>query len=293
MKTETLKVVNPFYERVGKEYLARKNSKQNLVPVSSPEVNQPSNKQQEKFEPISSTDSFSYTLLRGSFGKSIFDEYQSRLKGDYNNNPALNVLNWLPDKEIVEGSNPFAAVLINEILIEQGLRIATHADLEKIISNYSLLLQGNYEDSGLILKSFKDKECTNAYFANDFNSQLFFKYSVNLPIMIPLTELHLVKDMTSPYKLRFNLKDSANIFDNLSILNKSGSFYSEDVDEQTGLPKNRNELGQRHLFALNSGLSRIILTTNLAIDSDVTYLDVSDNTGRIVIINENISEGKK
>ena len=43
-QTEKLGVVNPFYERVGKEYLARAKAKENIVPVSQPEVNQQENK---------------------------------------------------------------------------------------------------------------------------------------------------------------------------------------------------------------------------------------------------------
>ena len=115
MKQEKLNVVNPFYERVGQQYLARK-EQEKLKPVVVPEV-----KREENIVPVNFENSFEYSFLNGVLGKSVMDEYYQLVKKDYNNNSVLNVLYCFPNvafadeddisESHIDGSNPFAVVL--------------------------------------------------------------------------------------------------------------------------------------------------------------------------------------
>ncbi len=88
--------------------------------------------------------------LRREFGKEVLDEYNGRAKSDYDNAGALKVLSY--SDGVVKGSNPFAVVLINQIVKENRLRAATQADLERALSA-GVDLSGTYTDSALVLRS--------------------------------------------------------------------------------------------------------------------------------------------
>src|SRR3989304_9360456 len=88
-------------------------------------------------------------FLEGDFGKAFLDEYKGRVKSDYNGNSKLDILRY--GDNIVKGSNPFAVVLANQILRQEGLRTASQADLEKALRVGTLNLIGTYEDTALVL----------------------------------------------------------------------------------------------------------------------------------------------
>ena len=71
--------------------------------------------------------------------------------GNYQNVEALNILSFA--NNVVKGSNPFAFVLLNQILKEKGMWVATPKDLERILKNNKLDLKGTYGDSALVLRS--------------------------------------------------------------------------------------------------------------------------------------------
>ena len=75
-------------------------------------------------------------LLEGDFGRAVLDEYRQRAKKQYHGAYPLNCLSFCDN--IVQGSNPYAAVLVNQIVREKGLRTATPSDLEKIFRTDSL-----------------------------------------------------------------------------------------------------------------------------------------------------------
>src|SRR3989344_47429 len=85
--------------------------------------------------------------------KEMYDEALGKIKADYGNNPILLKVQWDEEAEIAKGSNPYYAALINTIFREQGIRTATQADLENILTNKILDLNGTYEDSGIVLRS--------------------------------------------------------------------------------------------------------------------------------------------
>ena len=150
----------------------------------------------------------SYSFLEGNFGRQILEEYNQLVQGEYQNAPALQQLFFADD--VVKGSNPFAFILLNKILTQKKMRIATPADLERALEKESINLRGTYGDSGLVLRSESDP---NEYLARQLASQVKEKgHNVGGDtIMIPLTGLELRYDADSPHKLSFQLTDSSGI----------------------------------------------------------------------------------
>ncbi|MBS3073773.1 hypothetical protein J4465_03190 [Candidatus Pacearchaeota archaeon] len=137
-------------------------------------------------------------FLEGDFGKEFLKEYKGRVEKDYNDSDSLNVLKY--DNGIVKGSNHFAVVLANAILSQEGLRTANQADLEKILRAKTLTLNGQYEDSGLCLRS---ESSPNEYLAKQLMTQLKARGKVKLPVILNLNDLELIKDSNSNYGNQF------------------------------------------------------------------------------------------
>ena len=156
----------------------------------------------------------------GDFGKAFLQEYRARVKADYSDISALNVLSY--SDNVAKGSNPFAVVLANQILRQERLRVATQADLEKALKMGALNLRGTYEDTGLVLRS---EDNPNANLAKNLMSQVKSRNKKQkFPVMIPLTELELKTDGNSNHGLAFNLREDAEVIYS-PILNKPGNFY--------------------------------------------------------------------
>jgi hypothetical protein len=231
-------------------------------------------------------------ILGGDFGKAVLQEYKQIAETKYKGADALDVLSY--EDSIIKGSNPFAVVLVNQIVGQEGLRTATPADLERAIrlnkvnQELGLNLRGTYEDTGLVLRSESEP---NEYLAKDVAKQIKAR-DVKLPVMIPLNGLELVNDSKSEHDLSFKLKENAQIIP-ASILNKNGYFTSEMVDEQTGLPKQVGENGDRYLYTRNSGLSGLYLDGGLDLDSDWGYLAGSYSGARVVVVGDSAVNPEK
>lgn len=221
-------------------------------------------------------------FLVGDFGKAVLEEYNGRVKADYNNNDNLKVLSYNEDDGIVKGSNPFAVVLVNQIVEQEGLRTASQADLERILKVKALPLIGQYEDSSLVLRLDSNP---NSYLAKHLNEQLKERdKKLKLPIMIPLNGLKLEADSDSSYGLAFKLKEDAEIF-YAPILNQCGYFNSEDVDKKTGLTtKTRRYEGERYNYTAERGLRGLCLSRVFGTDSYGDGLAASDEEGRVVLV---------
>jgi len=222
-------------------------------------------------------------FLRGDFGKAVLEEYKGRVSQDYDNSKGLKVLSY--SDGLVKGSNPFAVVLVNQILRQEGLRTATQADLEKILGTNAFDLTGTYEDSALVLRSEGDP---NSYLAKDLHAQVNERLGkkAKLPVMIPLAGLNLVKDQDSDYGLAFKLRENSEIMYAPILNEKNGSKFSyENIDENTGLPKETGN-GNRTLYTIKTGLSWLNLGWNLGLYSDWgDYgLAYSDGDGRVVAV---------
>lgn len=224
-------------------------------------------------------------FLEGDFGKAFLEEYQGRVSADYANLKTLNVLRY--DNKVVKGSNPFAVVLANQILRQEGLRTATQADLEKALNLGVMPLKATYVDTGLVLRTEEDKNFSmNAPLARDLARQVKargIKFSSKNPVMIPLTGLE-IETAGNVYGLTFRLRENAEIYEAI-ILREGGSFDSKDIDEKTGLPAKLTN-GNRKLYTRNSGLSRLCLVDGLGLASVNGFLDVSYEYGRVVVVKE-------
>ncbi|MDD5649903.1 MAG: hypothetical protein PHF86_05700 [Candidatus Nanoarchaeia archaeon] len=212
----------------------------------------------------------------------FLEEYNRINQTEYGSNPYLNVLKFRDNIDnIIKGSNPFAIVLANQILSQEGLRVARQSDLEKLIKIDPNYLKGTYEDTGLVLRNKQDPD---SYLAQDLIKQLKLRdRKLKLPIMIPLTELILQKDQNSIYGLSFKLKESADVIYS-SILNEENSkFSSEDINEKTGLP-NKLGNGNRNFYTRNSGLSGLFLYRGLDLNSYDVGLGYSNLDGRVVVV---------
>jgi len=217
-------------------------------------------------------------MLQGDFGKEVLAEYKGRAVKDYANASALGVLEY--SSGVVKGSNPYAVVLVNQILNENGMRTVTPADLEKALQA-GFNLSGTYEDSALVLRS---KDEPNSYLAKNLADQIGLRQKVKYPIMIPLNGFELITDPHAPQGLAFKLRDDAEII-YAPILNKQGNFTSENIDLRTGLPKKVGE-GNRFLYARNSGLSGLYLDRILYLGSDDWDLAYSDSGGRVCVVED-------
>ena len=223
-------------------------------------------------------------FLEGDFGKEVLNEYKGRAK-DYNNQH-LDILSYKDN--IVQGSNPFAIVLMNKVLNEEGLKTASQSDLGKAIKLNALNFNGTYEDTALILRNENNP---NSYLAKHLMKQIKERNkNAKTPIMITLNQLELVKDSNSDYGLAFKLKEGAELYENVKILNKeTGNFSSEDMDEKIGLPIKLGK-GNRTLHTRDSGLSRLCLGRNLGLSARDDDLANSDSDGRVVVVSGEATE---
>jgi len=214
------------------------------------------------------------TFLSGDFGRDFLDEYQGRAQTDYKNADVLNILRT--DKDIVKGSNPYAVVLANKILRQEGLRTATPADVERILKSGDLALGGVYIDTALVLRN---EDEPNKYLAGDLIKQLGKK---KLPVMIPLAGLDLRVDSNAPNGLAFNIREDAQVIYDKILNSGNGNFNSEDINEKTGLP-NKLGNGNRTLYAIDSGLSGFCLGRYSGLGSGGGPLGSSGGYGRVVV----------
>lgn len=219
--------------------------------------------------------------LNGDFGKEVLDEFNTLVTKDYEGVNALDVLKY--SNGVVKGSNPFAVVLMNQVVRPLGLRTASPADLERALEA-GVDLRGTYEDSALVLRS---KSNPNAYLAGNLMEQVKARGEVNSAVVIPLYGLDLVKDQNSDYGFAFKLREDAEIIE-APILNRNTGNFKE-VDPKTGLPTKLGE-GSRTSYTRKDGLSRVCLYRDLDLGSNNDVLADSGEGGRVILAS---TEGAK
>ena len=235
----------------------------------------------------------SATFLKGNFGKAVLLEYIWRNKEYFCCNPQLKVLTFYED--IVNGSNSYAAVLINQILNQRGLRIGNPTDLGRILKNNIQDLIGKSVDFALVLRNENEP---NGYLAKDLIQQLVLQgRKIEMPIMIPLTSLELKIEEKAPHGLGFKLREKSRIIQS-HILNEDTYFSLNDIDKATGLPYKTKNIGEGFLYTRNSGLSRMYLRvlppkryserrySSIAIHADLEGLSISDSNDRIIVMHK-------
>jgi len=124
----------------------------------------------------------------------------------------------------------------------------------------------------------RTNEEPNSYLANDLIAQLG---NIELPVMIPFNNAELRNDDNSPYGLAFNI--IGEIIYALILNSIPGYFSSEDIDEETGLPKKLGK-GKRIFYTRNTGLCNICMLGNFDVCTSDEYLALSGYDGRIVIV---------
>ena len=227
-------------------------------------------------------------FLEGEFGRDINEKVQ----GKYGKYSAIKNVVFTDD--IVKGSNPFYAVAVQEFLPE-NIRVATQADLERILKMSSLQLKEQYEDSSLVWRSNQEP---NKYLAKDIYRQ-FKSNGIELieekAYVIPLFTLKLREDENSPHKLAFDIVDlTLQSYFEAPILNEASrqKFNSDDIDEKIGLPKRVGTNGDRTLYTRNSrdytiknsGVCWLCLNWDLYANSNGELLASSGASGRVVCV---------
>ena len=227
-------------------------------------------------------------FLEGDFGKEVDEEVQ----GKYGKFNTIKEIGYSKKAKLVEGSNPFYVIAVNQVLRENNLKIrtATQADLEKISKSEEMQLKGFYEDTALVLRN---KEEPNKYLAQNLIKQIKNrKENIRFPVMIPLNTLELKEDSNSEYGLSFKLRDDSEIIYS-PILNKpAGNFSSKDINKRTGLPKELGT-GNRTLYTRESGFSRLFLGRGLDLCAYWGSLAVSNSNGRVVVVSGEATSQKK
>lgn len=222
-------------------------------------------------------------FLGKDFGKEVDQEVRSR----HPNLPNISNINY--ENKVVQGSNPFYVVAVNEVLRQEGLRTATPLDLEKVLKSGVLQLEGHYEDSALVLRSENDYYQPNDNLARSLHKQVIARDSkAKYPVMIPLSGLELQADQDSSYGLSFKLTDEAKLI-YAPILTRDGSFRSENIDEETGLPTKLDSNGNRKIWTRQDGLSRVCLIRDLGLYSYWDDLGSSYSDGWVVVVSDAVA----
>lgn len=227
--------------------------------------------------------------VRGSFidgpdAEELLKEFNGKADADYRGNSILKVLTY--DRGIVKGSNPFAVVLINQLLRANDLpiRTATPADLGSFVDSGMLPLRGYSEDVALVVRTGKDSYEPNVSLTQDLVKQLKARGvtpKAKNPIMIPLDGLDLV-NANNPYGLAFKLGNYAEFIKAPPLVGKNHLKRFLRTGG-TGLPLFNIE-GNRVLYTSKDALSRLYLDTDLGLRSRWGELDDSSLGGRIVLV---------
>ncbi|MEA3514162.1 MAG: hypothetical protein U9R34_01665 [Nanoarchaeota archaeon] len=187
--------------------------------------------------------------LGGEFGEKVLEEYHKIAKAEYNGlHNSLGILSMYEGK--VRGSNPFSAVLINQILRNKGImRIATPADLEMVFQQEPSCL-GSYHNTALVLRA----QCKyNSILNQNLVEQVRIRDGrIKYPAVIPLADLELDdpnSDLSfdSGYGLAFKLREDAEVIHAPQLVGRNNELTFSRCDNK-GVPIVRIEDGNRYLL---------------------------------------------
>ena len=221
--------------------------------------------------------------------RALGEEINKKIQNKYGKFEPINKIIYNPKTRLIEGSNPFYVVAVQEFLPE-GIRVVTQADLEKILKNNLLPLKNHYEDSGLVWRSNQEP---NEYLAKDIKKQFKAKgiaLKENSAYVFPLFSLRLRADEHSPCKLSFNLTDETlkAYFEAPILMSKDINFINlNDMNEKTGLLNKISDQsfpGNRRLWTIHSGLARLYLDGVLYLGSGYEDLAYSLGAGQVVCV---------
>jgi hypothetical protein len=221
-----------------------------------------------------------YLLGDDEFGTAVLAEYATRVRNEFNDNPALKILKM--GGGVVHGSNPFAVCLI-DMIVRPRCRVATPVDLQAILasrgkSSFPEKMRGGYKDAALVLRTVS---YPNVYIAQKLGGQIDVK--MERPVCIFLSGLQLVNDPESPCGLCFKFTRDTRAFSAPVLDSPSGHFDNANVDPATGLPKSISGEG-RYFYGMPEGLARFYLGRGSSLDTIWDELANSQADGRIVIV---------
>lgn len=198
---------------------------------------------------------------------------------------AFESLNIFRDNEgDLNGSNCFAPIVLRKFLLE-GTRLATMADLGRVIEIDSKSFNYLGSDTGLVLRTAGDSCKKNDFLAKDLAEQLKKrKIILNSPKVIYFDALDLRKqDRDSPYGLAYNLNERAalgvNIIDAPELMNDMGF---KTINEK-GIPV-KDENGSKNLYTRQEGLSRFYLDGISSINSSDDDLNNTFDFDQVVVV---------
>ena len=222
-------------------------------------------------------------FLRGDFGKEVLDEFNERVKAEYKGSGSLKVLSSYDD--VIRGSNPFAVVLVNQIIRSGGFRTATPADLERVLEQGEFNFGSCCNDTALVLRS----QCGyNVRLAQHLAKQVKdMKGKFEYPIMVPLVGLDLDDpssevSINSGYGLAFRLREDAEIIHSPQLAKENHGQTFNRGDEK-GLPI-LGSSGNRTLYTTQFGLVRAYLDGNRNFYADNDHLRSSNENGWVVVV---------
>src|SRR3989338_9572707 len=227
-------------------------------------------------------------FLEGNFGKEIFNEAREIALGKYHSAPSL--LTPFYQGGVVRGSNPFYAVLVNEVLRNNKLNLhtATPADIGICINLRGWGIGHDcYIDTALVLSNVTNPyNQDNLSLAKDLAAQIEHRLGKQLELSVmPLNGFDLKND-NNEYGLGLVLREDAEIIHS-DVLNRQGKFDQKDINTETGLPREvRREVrreGSRYLYTRSEGLSRLCVNDNLNLNACWYNFGDSDDSGRVVI----------
>ncbi len=240
-------------------------------------------------------------LLGGYLAKKIHEEIHARfgkyelLRCEWKNAIYPTRYDIYMDSPILDHSTNFYLAAVNMILRERktGLRTATQADLERALkrSYFRDKLANHNIKTALVLRrgeeSFREEEYNfmEYYLTKQLRER---NRNTEFPVMIPFASLDLEEGTDSPHEgLAFRLIDNAEVihspilsppinYEDSDESTGSFCFFSEDVDEKTGLPKKLERGGDRSFYTggLDYGLAEL-WTMHLGGSTDIEKFTIS------------------
>ena len=224
----------------------------------------------------------SATFIQGDDAKAFLEEFNATAREQYGEaSGKVMILSYEPQSKTVRGSNPFAVAHADSLLKSQGVRVATMADLERVLTTNAFDLRGTYEDTALVLRN---REEPNSYLANNLAEQLESRGTrVGKTLLtVQLRGLQLVKDAGSDYGLAFQLTDESQVTEAPYLVEKNSGKQFSKLDEN-GVPIFADN-GNRVLYTRKSGLSRLYLDGDLGVYSDYEDLAYSYEDCRVALV---------
>jgi len=219
--------------------------------------------------------------ITGAMAKCFYTEYALAVRNQYRSAQVLNVLRYNHAKQVVTGSNLFAATLANQILRSRGYCVATLLEVNREQeTRQNTGTVGTYADMAVVLRA---EGQVNSYLAGDLEVQLQSR-SIDVsrrPVVIPINCLELKFDESSPYGVSLRLMDCNGIIASSALEVRNGVRRFSQTD-QYGIPIPDGR-GNRLIFTKCSRLSLLRIDEDYDCRADLTHLDDSSDTGRILV----------